>query len=139
MAFKFNPFTGTFDIVDTTKSDSFGFERSGNVAKNTFLLHNEIPSNKCGHSVTLSGTVIRKISTANEDPDVIVIEFYSHDGDGISLTLLGSVTTLAQRTNSFNVVFPVAAGKQIAVKTANLTGNTGKNLIVNAIVKGTLA
>lgn len=138
MGFKFNPFTGTFDIVDTSKSEDFSFDRSGNVAKNTWLLNNEVPSNKSGHTIALQNSVIRDISTANEDPDIMTLEFYSHDGDSVSLTLLGSVTTLAQRSNTFSVAFPIAVGKQLAVKTANLTGNTGKNLVVNVVTKGTL-
>ena len=139
MGWKFNPFTGTLDLVDTSKSQSIAWNRSGNVPKNTWLLNEEVPSNKCGVVVSMIESTVKKVVTSNEDPSIITLELYTHDGDGINLVLLGTVTTLAQRTNSFDVSMSVPAGKQVAIKTANTPGNTGKNLVVSAIVEGDLA
>lgn len=138
MGFKFNPFTGTLDIVDTSKAQSFTWSRSGNIPKNTYLMFEDVPSNKSGAIISMQGVTIRKVFSANEDPVVIVLEIYTHDGDENALALIGTVTTLAQRSNFFDVAFSVPTGKQVAIKTKNITGNNAKNINVGLVVDGEL-
>jgi len=124
--------------VANTASWSFIWGRSGNVAKNAWLQNESVPSNKTGRIVLLNNAVINKIFVANEDPDILTVSVYTHDGDETSLTLVGSVTTAAQRSNTFSVSFPISVNKQIAIRLAQTSANGGKNMVVGALLQGTL-
>jgi hypothetical protein len=122
--------------VATSASPGFTWGRSGNVNQNTWLLNDSVPSNLSGRICFLQNAAIRNIYIANEDATAgIVVEVWSHDGDEINLTLLGSVTTLAARSHTFSVNYLVAINKQIAIKIAS-TSATGKNLVVGCLLFG---
>ena len=124
--------------IATSASPGFTYGRSGNLPANTWLLNDTVPCNKSGRINFLSSASIVKIFIANELPDIIKIGIYSHDGNEINLTLLGTVTTAAQNSNTFTVAFAVALGKQIAVKIEGDTASGGKNMDVGLQLKGTI-
>lgn len=123
--------------VATSASPGFTWGRSGNVSANTWLLNDSVPSNLSGRVIFLNNAEIKKVFIANQDLAIIDVGIYTHDGDEINLTLIGSVTTAATRTNTFTVSFPVPINKQIAIKLA-AGSNAGKNLVVGCLIKGDL-
>lgn len=126
-------------IFATSASPGFSWGRSGTVTKGAWLQNDTVPSNVSGRTVFLAGAVIKKIFVANEDPVALKIELYHHDGAGVALTLLGSVTTGAVRTSKFDVTIAVPVDKQLALRVASDSPNQGKNLVAGVIIAGTLA
>jgi len=126
------------DRITVSASPGFTYGRSGNLPKNTWLLNDTVPSNKSGRINFLNSATITQIFVANEDLNAVKLEFYSHDGDENNLTLLGSVTTAAQRSNVFVTSFTVGYNKQIGVKVADDTPNSGKNIDLGLRIQGTL-
>ena len=140
------PASGTDDVQEmldylknrlaVSAATGFTYGRSGNLPANTWLLNDTVPCNKSGRVSYLTSGVIQKIFTANEDPDVITVGIYTHDGNEVNLTLIGTVTTAAQRTNTFTVSLAVALNKQIAIRIQ--PGSAGKNMDVGLLMGGTL-
>jgi hypothetical protein len=128
-------FKDLYAWVGATASPGWTWGRSGNVPNNTWLLNDTVPSNKAGRVVYLTSGVVKRVVVANEDASVFSLAFYHHDGNEVALTLLGTVTTTAVRSNSFNVSWAVPAGKQVAVK---VSANSAKNVVVGALVAGTI-
>ena len=124
--------------VEVSASPGFTWGRSGSGAPNTYLLNDSVPSNLSGRTVFLYNASITRIFVANQNATAgIGLNIYSHDGNGVALTLLGVVTTAAVRTNTFVVDFPVAQNKQIAVRlSAGSASST--NIVVGMILKGTI-
>jgi hypothetical protein len=140
------PLSGTYNVQDildwlknrvaTSASPGFTWGRSGNVNQNTWLLNDSVPSNLSGRICFLQSASIRNVFIANEDATAgIIIEVYTHDGDENNLTLLGSVTTIAARSHTFSVNYPVAQNKQIALKISNTSVNA-KNLVAGCLLFG---
>jgi len=124
--------------VSVSASPGFTWGRSGNVNSNTWMLNDSVPSNVSGRTIFLNDAIIEKVFVANQDATSgIIIEIYSHDGDEINLTLLGSVTTVATRSNTFVVSFAIALNKQLSMKLSNTSSN-GKNLVAGVLIKGSL-
>jgi hypothetical protein len=121
--------------VATSASPGFTWGRSGTTNGGTYLQNESVPSNTSGRTVFLNNAVIKKVFIANQDATVLIIEVMSHDGDGLGMTLLGTVTTTAQRTSFFDVNFAVAINKQLAVRLKN-TSNAAKNIVVGVLIKG---
>jgi hypothetical protein len=142
------PLSGTEDVqamldylknkVSTSASPGFTWGRSGNVNANTWFLNDSVPSNTSGRICFLLNSSIEKVFIANEAATAgIQIEVYTHDGNSINLTLIGTVTTAAQRSNTFTVSYPVAFNKQIAIKLKN-GSPAGKNMVIGCLIKGDL-
>jgi hypothetical protein len=117
-------------------SPGFTWGRSGNLPPGTWLLNDTVPSNVSGRTVFLHNAFVQNIYIANEYPTAgIVLGIYSHDGGEINLLQLGTVTTIASRSNSFAVSYSVAMGKQLAIKIES--GSAAKNLDCGILMKGT--
>jgi hypothetical protein len=117
-------------------SPGFTWGKSGNVANNTWLLNESVPSNKAGRTVILNSPIITKIFSASEDADTYDLEVYEHEGDETNLTLLTTLSVVASRTgDSGTVSVAVTSGRQLAVKLVN---GSGKNVVVGTILKGTI-
>lgn len=125
-------------VFTNSASPGFTWGRSGNSPADTWLQNESVPSNKTGRTNFLSNAIIKKIFVANEDAVIIKISIYYHDGNEVGLTLLGSVTTLATRTNSFTVNFSVPQDKQIAMKIASDSPNGSKNIVAGLLMSGNL-
>lgn len=121
--------------VNTVRSFTAMFNRSGSVPASTWLLSDTIPSNISGYAIAPTAANIVKIFVSNQDPTVMNLEFYTHDGNGINLTLIGTAVTAATRSNTFSVTYSVAVNKQIAVRLGAASA-AGKNLIVGCLVRG---
>jgi len=124
--------------IAVSASPGFTWGRSGNVNANTWMLNDSVPSNISGRSIFLNNAKIVKVFTANQDATVMTLGVYTHDGDGIGLTLLGTVTTAAQRSNTFTVAFSVALNKQVAIKLESGSA-AGKNMVIGCLISGDVA
>lgn len=127
------------DRIATSASPGFTWGRSGTVTPNTWMLNDSVPSNTSGRTNFLLNAEIQKVFVANEDATAgITLGIYSHEGDEVNLTLLGTVITAAARSNIFTVVYPIALNKQIAIRV--LPGSaTAKNIVVGVLIKGSTA
>ena len=124
--------------VTSNVSPGFTWGRSGAIPANTYLLNDAVPSNVSGRIVFLNNAMIKKVYVANQDATAnIILGVYSHDGDGNNMTLLGTVTTTAARSNTFSVTWSVAINKQLAVK-LETTSASGKNLVVGILMNGSV-
>lgn len=120
--------------VGVSASPGFSFGRSGNTTNNTWLQTvGGVPSNKAGITVALQNPEITEIYVANEDINTFDISVYEHDGDEINLTLVGTVSIVAARSNTFSVALTLTSGKQIATR---LTSGSAKNVNVGLQLKG---
>ena len=126
------------NIAANSASPGFTFGRSGNLPVSTWLLNDTVPCNKAGRVNYLYNCTVSNIYVSNENPDIVKLAVYTHDGDENALTLVGTVTTAAQRTNSFSVSFSIGQNKQIAIKIADDSPNAGKNTDVGLVLRGTL-
>ncbi len=128
-----------FSQVQASASPGFTYGRSGTLPAGTWLLVDTVPCNKSSRINFLSSAFIKKVFVANEDPNIIKIAIYTHDGNETNLTLLTTVTTAAARSNIFSVNVSVPSGKQIAVKVADDSPSSGKNLDVGLLLSGSVA
>ena len=126
------------NTVATSASPGFTYGRSGTLPAGTWLLVDTVPCNKSSRINFLNNAIIHTVFIANEDPNIIKIAIYTHNGNEIGLTLIGTVTTLAQRTNVFTVSISVPTLKQIALKIADDSPSSGKNIDVGLMISGTL-
>lgn len=142
------PVSGTSDVqamldylknqVAVSASPGFTWGRSGTITQSTWLLNDSVPSNLSGRTVFLNSAEIVRVFVANQDATSgIIIEVYTHDGDSVNLTLVGSVTTAATRSNTFTVSLPITLNKQVALYIANGSAS-GKNMVVGCLIKGSL-
>lgn len=124
--------------VGVSASPGFGFGRSGNVSRNTWLQRaGGVPSNRTGVTVGINNPVLSRIDIGNEDVDTFDVSIYQHDGDGINLVLLTTVSVVSARTASFTSddfgLVSATQGKQIAVR---ITSGSAKNIGVDLTLKG---
>jgi len=125
--------------VATSASPGFTWSRSGNIPNSAWLLNDSVPSILSGRLIFLNNAEIKKVFIANQNAVILTIGIYSHDGDGNNITLLGTVTTAAQRSSTFTVTYPVALNKQIAIQLEASSANAGTNIVVGCLIKGDLA
>ena len=122
--------------LQATSTPGFSFGRGGNAAANSWYINNEVPSNLVGIPIGTSNSEITEIWCGSENTDTYDVEIYEHEGDEVNLTLLTTVSIVANRTQNFTgLTVSVTTGRQIAVKIVN--GNA-KNPKVFVIIKGTL-
>jgi hypothetical protein len=124
--------------VNVSASPGFTWGRSGTNPGGTWLLNDTVPSNKSGREVFLYNSVIEKVYVANQDANSIKIGVYYHNGDSVGLTLLGTVTTGAVRSQDFTVSYSVPKGVQLALKIENNTPNGAKEPVIGILMVGTL-
>lgn len=127
-----------YNTVIISASPGFTFSRSGTLPASTWLLADNVPSNVSSRVCFLNSAEIVALFCANQDPSVLKIGIYTHEGDETNLTLLSTVTTAAQRTNTFSLSLSVPYLKQIAIRVESDSPNSGKNLDVGLILKGSL-
>ena len=112
--------------------------RSGTIPPSTWLLNDTTPSNKTGREVGLTGCSVVKVCVSNLDAAIIKVGVYYHSGDGLGMTLLGTVTTAAQRSNDFTVSWAVPQGRQLATRIETDSPNAAKEPVVGLHLLGTI-
>jgi hypothetical protein len=125
--------------VATSASPGLTWGRSGTVNANAWLLNDSVPSNICGRIIFLNSAQATKVYVANQDATAgIVFGVYEHSGDGLNMTLLGTVTTTAVRANTFTVAWNLTFNKQLAVK-IQPGSSSAKNPVIGVLIQGTVA
>lgn len=120
--------------VATSASPGFSFGRSGNVSNNTWLNCEGVPSNRAGRYVYINNAEVTRVFVSNEDINTFDVRVYTHDGDQINLTTLGTVSVVSSRGGEFTVSYPVPTGKQLALRVVN---GSAKNAVAGLELKGT--
>lgn len=119
-------------------SPGFTWGRSGVIPSGSWLLNDTVPANLSGREVFLYNAVVESVYISKQDTNIVKFSVYYHSGDSIGLTLLGSVTTGAQRGQDFAVSWAVPKGKQLALRIATDTPNSAKEPVVGLLLKGTI-
>jgi len=124
---------GAIEEVGISASPGFSFGRSGNIPSNTWLNNEGVPSNKAGRYVYINNAEISRVFVSNEKVSTFDVEVFSHDGNEVNLTSLGTVSVVADRGDAFTVSWAVATDKQLAIK---VSSGSAKNLIAGLELKG---
>ena len=124
--------------LSVSASPGFSFGRSGNTTAGTYLQNETVPSNLSGRWVYINSAIIKHVYVSNETSTTYTIEVLYHDGGGVGLTSLGTVTVVAARGGDFPVSWAVPTGKQIAIRMSPSTANASKNIVCGLQLQGTL-
>jgi hypothetical protein len=130
-------YTLALDVVNTSASPGFSFGRSGNVSKGAYLSNETVPSNVTGRFVYISNAVISAVFIGTEDTGTYKFGVYKHDGGGDNLALIGTVTVVGKKGDSFSVNWPVETGKYLAVRVENDSTDQPKNVVAGLELRGT--
>lgn len=122
------------NTVATSASPGFSFGRASNVNSGTFLNVEGVPSNKAGRWVYIANASVTKVFVSNEQNTTFTIEILSHDGNGTNLTSLGTVTVTSAYGDDFDVNWPVATNKQLAIR---LNVGSARNIVAGLELQGT--
>lgn len=120
--------------IGNTASPPFSFGRSGNSSSGTWMLRvGGAPSNRSGVNVGFSDPKLIKVNSNTEDANTYELGIYQHQGDEINLTLVTTVSVVANRNGSFILDIPLTQGWQIAVK---IETGSAKNIGVDLTLSG---
>lgn len=105
----------TLQLADTA-SPGFSYGRGGNVPAGGFLSRpGSVPSNVTGIIVGLQGPKIVQVNVGSQNLDTWEIGIYQHDGGGVNLALVDTVSVVASASESFDVDIPLTNGKHVAI------------------------
>jgi len=121
--------------AQVSASPGFSWGKAGNANANTWLANEGVPSNITGRNIFLINPKLTAIYTACASAATYTLEIYQHDG--ITYTLLTTLSVTAQRTKAFIFDPPIllTTGKELAVK---IGSGSAQNIVVGALLKGTL-
>jgi hypothetical protein len=83
--------------------------------------------------VYINSASVKYVYASNEDVTTWVIEVLYHDGNGIGLTSLGTITVTAVRGGAFPVDWSVPTGKQLAIR---INSGNPKNVVCGLELRG---
>jgi len=119
--------------VATSASPGFSFGKASNVNSGTWLQCETVPSNKAGRFVYINNAVVETIFISNENIATFDVEIYHHEGDGVNLTLIDTVSITSARGGSFTVGQSVPTNKQLALK---LSSGSARNIVCGLELSG---
>jgi len=119
--------------IATAASPGFTWGRSGNVNKNAWLQNDTVPSNTAGRLIGLGSAKLERAFLANENVSTYSLEIYEHDG--VTFTLLATVTNTAARTSFVDFIPPISVttGRMLGVK---VSSGSGKNMVFGLVLSG---
>ena len=120
--------------VATSASPGFGFGKGGNVTAGSYLECEGVPSNISGRYVYINDAIITRVFISVQNAATFDIEVFSHDGNEINLTSLGTVSIISSTGGEFTVNWSVPTAKQIAMKIVN---GSAKNAVGGLELQGT--
>jgi len=115
-------------------SPGFSWGKQGNITPNTWLLNEGVASNIAGRWQFLTSATITNVFVANQQSTTFDVSIYYHDGNGSGITLIGTVSVIAAKGDTFAVNWAVPIDKQIA---ARVTLGSPKNITVGVLLSGT--
>ena len=120
------------DQQDTSASPGFTWGKSGNVAANTWLLNDTVPSNKSGRAIFIADATLEAVFVRCELATTFDLEIFEHDGT--TFTLITTVNIVASRGADFTISsLSLTNGKELAIKLVN---GSAKNPVVGCVLKG---
>ena len=119
--------------ANTSASPGFSFGKSGNVAANAYLQNETVPSNISGRYVYINSPVITRVFIAVQNTSTFDIAVYTHDGDEVNLTLIGTVSVVSSTGGEFTVNWPITTQKQLAMRIMN---GSAKNAVGGLELQG---
>jgi hypothetical protein len=120
--------------VATSASPGFSFGRASNVNSGTWLQNEGVPSNKTGRWVYINDAKVTKVFVSNENSTSFSLSVYHHEGNGVSLTLMGTVVINGGVGDSFDVDWSVPSDRQLAIQ---LSLGTARNVVAGLELQGT--
>lgn len=128
----------SYGSINTSASPGFGFGRSGNITRGSYLYCEGVPSNVVGRYVYINTAAVRRVFVGNENLGTFTFEVLSHDINEVNLSLLGSVTVSAAYGATFSVNWSVTTGKFLAVRVAAASTDAPKNVVFGLELRGTV-
>lgn len=119
--------------IGASASPGFSWGRSGNSSSGTWLNNETVPSNRSGRFVFISNPSLAVIFVSSENLNTYTISVYEHEGNGVNLTLLDSLSVTAARGAFKTTTVAVTAGRQLAIK---VTSGSASNIVAGVILKG---
>ena len=119
-------------LIGNSASPGFTWGRKNNITPGTWLENDGVISNVSGRTIGMVGAKIKKIQMANGAVNTFDISIYEHDG--VTFTLLTTVTFTAVRFESKDLDVAVTQGKQIAIE---MSSGNANNLEVGLLLSGT--
>jgi len=127
----------TITVVGASASPGFSFGRSGSLSKNTWLRRvGNVPSNRAGVTLDIGSPIVTRVACANRNTETYDVKIYEHEGNGLNLTLLGTVTVTNATSGSFAVNFPATQGRQLAVRLGDTASGNVRDLGVDITLQG---
>jgi hypothetical protein len=123
--------------IATSASPGFSYGRTGVCNGGTYMQCETVPSNISGRWVYLADAEITYVYATNETTTTWSLTVSYHDGNGVGETVLGTVTVTAAKGAAIPVSWLVPINKQIAIKVADATANSPKNVVVGLQLRGT--
>lgn len=122
--------------IGASASPGFSFGRSGGLLASTWLqVDGGVPSNSAGRFIPINNPVVSLFFCSSDTSSTFTLTLYSHDGNAVNLTALGTLTITAALGGSTGTIsWPTVKGKQLAVR---LTSGSANNLVAGVILKGT--
>lgn len=120
----------------TSASPGFSFGRAGVVNAGTYLQCETVPSNVAGRWVYINSATIDRVYIANENTGPFIVEVLYHQGNGLNLTSLGTVTVTGTNGGVFTVNWSVPTNRQLAVKIYDSSLNPAKNIVCGLELSG---
>lgn len=115
-------------------SPGFTWGRSGSISATAWLQNDSVPSNVTGRHIFLKSAKIKKIFISNENVNTFALGIYEHDG--VTYTLLGTVTVSALRKYDQALDLSLTYNKELAIA---VTSGSCKNIVCGLLIQGNLA
>jgi hypothetical protein len=126
------------NTLQASASPGFSYGRTGVCSGGTYMQCETVPSNVSGRWVYISNAVVKNVYVTNENTLTYSMTATYHDGNGANEVVLGTVTVTSAKGAAIPVNWPVPTNKQIAVKVANATAGSPKNVVVGLELAGTI-
>lgn len=124
--------------IQTSASPGFSYGRTGVCSGGTYMQCETVPSNVSGRWVYIVGATVTYVYVTNENTLTYSITASYHDGNGVGETVLGTVTVTAAKGAAIPVSWSVPTNKQIAVKVADTSVGSPKNIVVGLQLTGSV-
>lgn len=124
----------TNQISAVSASPGFSWGDTGNINAGTFLLNDNVASNKTGRIVPLQNGEITQVFVANENTNTFTVEILKRTGPG-TFSSLTTIALTAQRTKTESKAgVTVTLGDELVCK---ILSGSCKNPVVGVIIRGT--
>ncbi len=118
--------------LGVSASPGFTWGRRGTISPpNAYLFNDRVLSHITGRLIKFTDAVLRKVLVTNSALSTCVFTIQEHDGT--TFTDLGTISLVAQRSNTVDFAVPITIGKELAIK---VTSGSCKNPVVGVILDG---